>query len=84
MRKLQGADADLSGSTDLKVQAILSAVHSAGGPSKLLDAMEERHVRTFFVDNWEEIAEANNAVACGDCINYDVNDCKLFILGYWR
>ena len=87
MVKLQGADADFSGSTDLKVQAILSAVDSAGGPYKLLNAMEERHVRTFFVENWEKIAEANDAVACGydkDCINYDVHDCQLFILWCWR
>ena len=85
-RKLQSADADFVGSINMQVQAILSAVDGAGGPYKLLKVMEERHVRTFLAENWEDIADINDPEGSGydtDYIDYDMHTCQLFILWFW-
>ena len=84
--KLQSADEDFVGSINMQVQAILSAVDGAGGPYKLLKVMEERHVRTFLAENWEDIADINDPEGSGydtDYIDYDMRTCQLFILFSW-
>lgn len=66
------------------MEAIFSAVQGSRGPYKLLAAMQERHVRAFLQENWEQIAAKNKPFSTDiDHIDYDVPTCQLFILWAW-
>ncbi len=68
------------------VQAILVAVEGQRGPYKLLKAMQERHVRAFLQQHWEQISELNDPQGSGyddDYLDYDLHTCQLFILWAW-
>ena len=84
--RLQIAEAEYIGDKTAKVEAILSAAEGEGAPYKLLSAMHERHLRTFLIEHWEQIAEINDPEGSGystDYIDYDVHTFQLFILWAW-
>ena len=83
-QKLHIEDAESGGSKEQQVQRILAAVADEKGPYKLLNAMAERHVRTFLSEQWGQIAKANfGDVTNEDYIDYDVQTCQLCILWAW-
>lgn len=83
-QKLHIADVDFGGSKKQQVQRILDAVADEKGPSTLLNAMAERHVRIFLSEQWEQISKANFAEGSDeDYIDYDMQTCQLCILWAW-
>ena len=84
--KLQIADEAYIGDKTAKVEVIVSAAAGEGAPYELLHAMLERHVRTFLIENWEQIRVPNNSAGSeyrNDYIDYDLKTCILFILWAW-
>lgn len=83
-QKLHIADAEFGVSKEQQVQAILNAVADEKGPSTLLNAMAERHVRAFLSEKWGQIAMANfGEDSVEDYIDYDMQTCQLCILWAW-